>query len=393
MTATASLYVHAPFCRAKCRYCAFYSQPTGPQGPETHVLSRYLDALEAEMDFGAQAHGRVAAPTLFFGGGTPSLLGAEALARIISGLRQRFALAPDAEISLEANPDSATPELLHAAHDLGVNRLSLGVQSLDDASLKALGRAHDARRARQAFDCARGAGFENIGLDLIFGLPGQSVGAWLDTLRQALAFAPEHLSCYGLTVEPGTPLAMDRAALAACADEDGQAEMFLRGSELLEAAGYAHYEISNFAKPGRQCRHNLACWRGEDVLGFGPAAVSTMKAQEAGLETPLRWANPADLETWSRLVLSGRTGQARRETLSPEIRAREGLMLALRTAQGLDLEAYAKATGLGLRATHAALLAQLQAAGLVVLSAERLRLTRAGMLVSNSVIRALGFDS
>jgi oxygen-independent coproporphyrinogen-3 oxidase len=391
MSATASLYVHAPFCRAKCRYCAFFSLPTGPLGPEAPDLSRYCDGLEAEMDRQAQVYGRVAAPTLFFGGGTPSLLGAEALERIIDALRQRFDLAPDAEISLEANPDSASPQVLRAALGLGVNRLSLGVQSLDDASLKALGRVHDARQARQAFDAARAAGFANIGLDLIFGLPGQSVEAWLATLRQALAFAPEHLSCYGLTVEPGTPLASDAAALAACADEDAQAEMFLRGAELLEAAGFAHYEVSNFAQPGRQCRHNLACWRGQDVLGFGPAAVSTMKAQEGGPEAPLRWANPPDLETWSELVLSGRAGQAGREALTPEVRAREALMLALRTAEGLDLIAYATATGTQLRTTQAALLAQLEAAGLVVLSAERLRLTRAGMLVSNSVIRALGF--
>jgi oxygen-independent coproporphyrinogen-3 oxidase len=393
MTATASLYVHAPFCRAKCRYCAFYSQPAGPQGPAAHVLARYFDALEAEMDGNAQAHGRVAAPTLFFGGGTPSLLGAEGLARIMGALRQRFGLAPDAEITLEANPDSASPELLRAATGLGVNRLSLGVQSLDDASLKALGRVHDARQARLAFDRARAAGFENIGLDLIFGLPGQGVEAWLNTLRQALAFAPEHVSCYGLTVEPGTPLASDAAALAACADEDGQAEMFLRGAELLEAAGFAHYEISNFARPGRRCRHNLACWRGEHVLGFGPAAVSTMKAQDSGPDGAVRWANPADLTAWAELVRSGRTGQANRETLGPEVRAREALMLALRTAEGLDLCAYAARTGQDLRATRAELLGQLERAGLIARPDDRLRLTRAGMLVSNSVIRALGFDA
>lgn len=388
MTAFASLYVHAPFCRAKCRYCAFFSLATGPQGPQPHLLSSYLDALEAEMDRQAQVHGRVAAPTLFFGGGTPSLLGAEGLARILAGLRQRFDLAPDAEITLEANPDSASLELLRAARGLGVNRLSLGVQSLDNASLTALGRAHDARQARLAFDRARAAGFANIGLDLIFGLPGQRVEDWLATLRQALAFEPEHLSCYGLTVEPGTPLASDTAALTACADEDGQAEMFLRGSELLEAAGFAHYEVSNFARPGRQCRHNLACWRGEDVLGFGPAAVSTM----SGSDSAVRWANPADLQAWAELVRSGRAGQANRETLSPEIRAREALMLALRTAEGLDLDAYAGRTGQDLRVARADLLAQLAGAGLVRLEPERLRLTPAGLLVSNSVIRALVFE-
>lgn len=388
MSARASLYVHAPFCRAKCRYCAFFSAPTGSAGPDLAALSRYVTALLAEMDRHAETFGRVAAPTLFFGGGTPSLLGAEVLARIFAALRQRFDLDADAEATLEANPDSAAPELLRAARQLGVNRLSLGVQSLDDAALKALGRVHTAAQAREAFHAARDAGFANIGLDLIFGLPGQSVEAWLTTLRQALALGPEHLSCYGLTIEPGTPLALDAAALAALPDEDQQAEMFLRGSALLAEAGYEHYEISNFAKPGRRCGHNMACWQGRDVLGFGPAAVSTMSRRGA----PVRWANPASLAAWEELVLTGRAGLAGREELTPDIRAREGLMLGLRTADGLDMAAHAVASGQDLRSTHADLLDQLKRAGLALLEQDRLRLTCAGMLVSNSVIRALGFE-
>ena len=398
MSIRATLYVHAPFCRAKCRYCAFYSLASGPTGPQPLSLSRYLDALEAEMDRQAERYGRVSASSLFFGGGTPSLLGGEALARIMAGLRRRFDLDPDAEITLEANPDSASPELLRAARELGVNRLSLGVQSLDDASLTSLGRAHDAAQARLAFAHARAAGFANIGLDLIFGLPGQGVAAWLDTLRQALALGPEHLSCYGLTVEPGTPLAADAAALASCPDEDAQAEMFLRGSELLAEAGYEHYEISNFARvcagQDLRCRHNSACWRGEDVLGFGPAAVSTMTAPDGGAEggQATRWANPPSLDEWAELVHSGQAGQVGRELLSPEVRAREGLMLGLRSAEGLSLAAYARSAGRELRETHAGLLAQLASAGLAVAEGDRLWLTRAGMLVSNSVIRALGFE-
>lgn len=384
----ASLYVHAPFCRAKCRYCAFFSAPCGPAGPDADTLTRYLCALEAEMDAQAAVFGRVGAPTLFFGGGTPSLLGQEGLSRIFAALRQRFELLPDAEITLEANPDSATPELLEAASALGVNRLSLGVQSLDDGLLSRLGRAHDAAQARAAFAAARSAGFANIGLDLIFGLPGQSVEHWLATLRQAVALGPEHLSCYGLTVEPGTPLAQDESVLAALPDEDAQAEMFLRGSELLRAEGYAHYEISNFARPGRQCRHNLSCWRGEDVLAFGPSAVSTMATPAART----RWANPADLAAWEELVLSGRAGQAGRDALDAETLAREALMLALRTAEGLDVADYARRFGVEVPQARAGLLAQLEQAGLAELSGGRLRLTTEGMLVSNSVIRALAFE-
>lgn len=345
------------------------------------------------MDQQAQAFGTALAlgpaPSLFFGGGTPSLLGTEGLAHVMAALSQRFPLAPDAEITLEANPDSAAPELLRAARTLGVNRLSLGVQSLDDRALAALGRAHDARQAARAFRDARQAGFTNIGLDLIFGLPGQTPEHWLETLRQAVALGPEHLSCYGLTIEPGTPLSRDAAALAALPDDDAQAEMFLSGAELLADAGYEHYEISNFAKPGRRCRHNLACWQGRDVLGFGPAAVSTLTCEVR----TLRWANPADLDAWEALVLSGRAGQGGREELSAAVCAQEALMLALRTADGLGLDAHQTRTGQDLRSTHAGLLEQLVQAGLADLTPERLRLTRAGMLLSNSIIRALGFES
>lgn len=383
-----SLYVHTPFCRARCRYCAFYSAPVGRHGPPAELLERFLYALGLEMDQLARRHGPLLAPSLFFGGGTPSLLGADALGRILELLRTRFPLAPDAEVTLEANPDSASPEFLRAAHGLGVTRLSLGVQSLDDASLRALGRVHDAGQAVAAFKAARRAGFANIGLDLIFGLPGQGVDGWLATLRQALALGPEHLSCYGLSIEPGTPLARDTAACAALPDEDRQAEMFLRGSELLESAGFEHYEISNFARPGKGCRHNRLCWEGGDVLGFGPAAVSTRSAGPGAL----RWANAQDFAAWEELVLAGRAGEHGREELSRETRAREGLMLALRTSRGLDLARHAARGGQDIRATHAGLLAQLQGAGLVTLTPERLTLTRAGMLVSNGIIRALGFE-
>ncbi|GAB6126801.1 radical SAM family heme chaperone HemW [Humidesulfovibrio idahonensis] len=391
-----TLYVHTPFCRAKCSYCAFFSEPVGPGGPDASALARFLAALETEMSLQAPAwadnFALGPAPSLFFGGGTPSLLGPEGLARVFDLVRERFPLAPGAEITMEANPDSAGPELLRTARALGVNRLSLGVQSLDDRALAALGRVHDARQAMDAFHDARAAGFDNIGLDLIFGLPGQTPESWLATLRQAVALEPEHLSCYGLTIEPGTPLAADAATLAALPDEDAQAEMFLRGGEFLEAEGFAQYEISNFARPGRQCRHNLACWQGRDVLGFGPAAVSTMTSAAQRPAQAWRWANPASFAAWEALVLAGNVGQAGREELSAEVRGREALMLGLRTADGLDLAAHMARTGADLRSRHPQLLEQLGQAGLVTLSPQRLRLTRAGMLVSNSIIRALGFE-
>lgn len=378
-----SLYVHAPFCRAKCRYCAFYSKP-----PAFGEIDAYLATLLAEIAAQGERTGRFSAPgaeSLFFGGGTPSLLGAEVLGRILDALGATFGLAADAEISLEANPDSATPEFLAAARRLGVNRLSLGVQSLDDAHLRGLGRMHDAKQAIAATNSAREAGFDNLGLDLIFGLPGQSVAAWLDTLKRALDLAPAHLSCYGLSIEPGTALALDTGALAALPGEDAQAEMFLQGAELLEAAGYRHYEISNFARPGRECRHNLACWRAEDCLAFGPAAASTL----TGREGRVRRVNPPDLKLWAALVRQGDLPEG--EALGPEVQAREALMLALRTADGLDLAAHRARFGLDLAVQQPGLLAELGRAGLATLENRRLRLTRQGMLVSTSVIRALGF--
>jgi len=389
-----TLYVHTPFCRAKCSYCAFFSVPVGPGGPDRGMLSGYVSALAMEM---RQQAGTWApslnsgpAPSLFFGGGTPSLLGPQGLARVLSLLREHFLLAPDAEITMEANPDSADFELLRTARALGVNRLSLGVQSLDDTALSALGRIHDARQALRAYNDAREAGFDNIGLDLIFGLPGQTPEDWLKTLRQAVDLEPEHLSCYGLTIEPGTPLAAAARTLATLPGEDAQAEMFLRGAELLEASGYGQYEISNFARPGRQCRHNLACWQGRDVLGFGPAAVSTMTLPDNA--QALRWANPAGMDAWEALVRADTAGQANREALPPEVRAREALMLSLRTTDGLNLAAHKARTGLDLLGIHADLLEQLMRSELVELTPERLRLTRAGMLLSNSIIRALGFE-
>jgi putative oxygen-independent coproporphyrinogen III oxidase len=384
MRAAPSLYVHTPFCRAKCRYCAFFSVT-----PTPGALDAYLTALLEEIAFQHARLGRFPAPgaaTLFFGGGTPSLLGADALGRILSALREAFGLADDAELTLEANPDSADPEFLAAARRLGVNRLSLGVQSLDDTLLRRLGRVHDARQAVAAARAARAAGFANLGLDLIFGLPGQSVAAWLETLGRALDLQPEHLSCYGLTIEPGAPLARDKTLLAALPDEDAQAEMFLQGAELLAAAGYRHYEISNFARPGRECRHNLACWQGRDCLAFGPAAATTLDGW--------RRVNPPDLPAWAAAIPQMHpAGAEGGEELTPDVQAREALMLALRTADGLDLAGHHARFGVDLAGERATLLADLGRAGLVVLENGRLRLTRQGMLVSNSVIRALGFDT
>lgn len=374
-----SLYIHVPFCRAKCRYCAFFSQPR-----REGALEAYVPLLLEELALWAGRLGRFAVPTVFFGGGTPSLLPPQDLERIMDALRRHFDLAPDAEITLEANPESASLDFLRAARSLGVNRLSLGVQSFRDEELTLLGRPHSARQAWEALTRARSAGFANISLDLIWGLPGQRESQWLETLRRAVELAPEHLSCYGLSLEPGTPLAEAPEEERALPPERELAHMYLHTGELLEGAGYLQYEISNYARLGLACRHNQACWEGRDYLGLGPAATSTLGA--------LRWTNPEDLRAWAELVKTRRIGLHRRETLSPEIRAQERLMLALRTTRGLDLAEFRSLSGQSLLHTHAAIIQALRQKELVRLGKGRLRLTRTGMLVSSSIIRALGFE-
>ncbi|MHC1699885.1 MAG: radical SAM family heme chaperone HemW [Humidesulfovibrio sp.] len=376
---SASLYIHVPFCRAKCGYCAFFSEPLRPG-----ALDAYLPLLLDEIGLWAARLGRLFVPTVFFGGGTPSLLPPEALARIMDALRSRFDLAPDAEISMEANPESASPDFLRAARAQGVNRLSLGVQSFRDEELALLGRPHTARQAWEAATRARGAGFANLGLDLIWGLPAQRESQWLESLRRAVELAPEHLSCYGLTLEPGTPLGDDPEARNQLPPERELARMYIHTGELLEDAGYLQYEISNYARLGHACRHNQACWEGRDYLGLGPAATSTLG--------PCRWTNPEDLRAWAELVRAQRIGLHQRETLSPEIRAQERLMLALRTAKGLDLAEYRSLSGQNLLTRHKAIIQALRQKELIRIHQGRLRLTRTGMLVSNSIIRALGFD-
>jgi len=376
---SASLYIHVPFCRSKGGYCAFFSEPL-----RAGALDAYLPLLLDEMALWAERLGRLTVPTLFFGGGTPSLLPPEHLARIMDALRQHFDLAPDAEISMEANPESASPDFLRAARALGVNRLSLGVQSFRDEELTLLGRPHTARQAAEALAHARAAGFTNLGLDLIWGLPGQREGQWLESLRRAVELAPEHLSCYGLTLEPGTPLAEAPEEQRQLPPERELAHMYVHTGELLEDAGYMQYEISNYARLGLACRHNQACWEGRDYLGLGPAAASTLGH--------LRSTNPESLSAWAELVRTRRIGLHQRETLTPEIRASERLMLALRTTKGLDLAEYRALSGINLLTSHKAIIQALRQKELIRIHQGRLRLTRAGMLVSNSIIRALGFE-
>nr|WP_051261875.1 radical SAM family heme chaperone HemW [Desulfovibrio inopinatus] len=371
------LYVHVPFCRKKCRYCAFYSKVF-----DMNDLEIYLQALSREMAFWKKLYGKRPISSVFIGGGTPSLLPEWALPRLIPELRRHFLIQKNAEFTFECNPDSSLDVgYLRNLRSLGVNRLSIGVQTLNNERLRLLGRPHDGQTALAAVSAARRAEFRNISLDLMWGIPGQRLRLWLEELKNVLELAPEHLSCYGLTLEPETPLAEDvQSGKLTLPDEDEQAKMFLYGARLLEERGYLQYEISNFAKIGFQCRHNLGYWQGKDYLGLGPSAVSTIDGK--------RFEHPADLRAYAKAALAGTLGE-HAVSLTMEDRIREMIMLSLRTSSGLDLKRFRKETGRDFFAEHKALLTALRQNDLIRLHPGRVCLTRNGMIVSNVILERL----
>ena len=368
------LYIHVPFCRRKCRYCAFYSEASAP-GSDARLAS-WASALLCEMRREAEALGHPSLRTVFFGGGTPSLLSPSLVGAVLDAAAGLFSLDAQAEISMEANPESMNEEKARGFRLAGVNRVSLGVQALDDALLAALGRVHDKKTALSAYSALRRAGFHNVGLDLMWGLPGQSVDNWKAQLAEAAALSPEHLSCYGLMLEEGTPFFRERENLRLPAEEEAAA-MYEEGGALLEAAGYAQYEISNYAKQGFACRHNTGYWQGEEYLGLGPAAVSC-----TGNE---RRSNVADLEAWLSAVRQGKRA-ASVERLGFTEKAEELVMLGLRTAQGLDLAAYRALTGRDFEKDNAALIGELLRRAMAGKQDGRFFLTRKGMLDSSAVM-------
>ncbi len=367
------LYIHVPFCRQKCRYCAFASGPFSRE-----AVRMYVDLLLQELKIGSEHWSHPVLETIYFGGGTPSLLEARDVERILSTIAAGCHLLPDAEITLEANPESAnTSNYLKALYHLGINRLSLGVQSLEARQLALLGRLHSPHEALQTLDKARQAGFSNIGLDLIWGIPGQTLAQWLNQLQTLVRLRPDHLSCYGLTVEPGTPLHKERTTRSlTLPDEEALASMFLEGSALLRDQGYEQYEISNFCLPGKHSRHNTGYWKGSDYLGVGPAAVSTVAGK--------RWEHPCTLTSYARL-LKHQNLYTRGEVINEPTRTNEQIMLALRTHKGLDLNLLRQRPGHDSRHLET-LTTSLCHNGLAVLEDTTIRLTPEGMLVSDSII-------
>lgn len=338
------IYVHVPFCVRKCDYCDFYSETGSPDSAK----DRFVDLLAREGDLLLAAHPHLAdaeADTVFFGGGTPTALGAERLVVLLSSLRRRFPLSPGAEVTAEANPGTVDLESLATLRRGGFNRLSLGVQSFHPVTLDLLGRIHGVPEIRAAIRDARRAGFDNLGIDLIFGIPGQTAVEWGYDLHLAETFLPDHISTYALTPESGTPLgaALTSGALA-MPDESTVAEMYDLARRTLSAAGYRQYETSNFARPGRESRHNRKYWRREEVAALGPAAHGLLFPPGEIAPFGIATENPRDRAEWTRRIAAGGPPWSE-STRSADDAWCEALIAGLREIDGIDIAAIAARSG------------------------------------------------
>jgi oxygen-independent coproporphyrinogen III oxidase len=401
-----ALYVHIPFCAVRCHYCDFNTYA----GLE-RLYAPFTDALVAEIEWAGAARGRPVVRTIFVGGGTPTVLPPVQLARLLDACRAAFDVLPGAEVTSEANPGTADGAHFVALRAMGVNRLSMGVQSFDDAELQWLGRIHGADEAAAAYHAARVAGFSNINLDFMFGLPGQSPATWAATLGRAVALRPEHLSLYSLTVEHGTPLATEvRRGLAPAPDDDLAADLYSMAADTLAAAGYVHYEISNWALDEREplntrstrkeesiqdsvysvssvvdvvpatfaCRHNLVYWRHEPYLGFGPGAHS--------FEEDRRWWNVRPVPQYIERMGAGASPERDGETLDRRTAMGEMLMLGLRLLdEGVTDARFRARFGVELAEAFGPQIESLSGRGLLARLPDRVRLTPQGRLLGNQV--------
>ena len=320
-TAARHLYVHIPFCARICPYCAFYKERADPA-----QTGRFCEALLAELS----GCGRLRPETIFFGGGTPTALTTAQIDLLLAGFLTQLDLSELREWTFEANPGSVSERKARLLRDRGVNRISLGVQSFDDGLLRLLGREHSALQAEASFDLLRRAGFRNLNLDLMFGLPGQTLAQWEMTLRRALALAPDHMSAYCLTYEQDTDFFLRHARGEFRVDAEADADFFILTDDLLGAAGFAHYEVSNYARPGFDSIHNRAYWSGSDYRALGPSAVSTV-----GLR---RWQNVSDYRAYADRLLRGETASTGDEILTPGMKRAEAIALSLRTNDGVPAE-------------------------------------------------------
>ena len=370
------IYVHVPFCRSKCQYCDFYSLTC----KDDKSIETYIRAICDHIKESGPLTPGYKVDTIYFGGGTPSFLGADALATILTTIRRVFDVDPNAEITLEANPDSVSDQLLRRVRAEGFNRISLGVQTDDDELLKKLGRPHDYAQVVSAVQRIRKAGFKNLSLDLMYGLPGQTLLNWKDTLERVITLNPDHISCYALKVEENTPLYACKDILN-IADDDTQAEMYLAGVEILRSHGFRQYEMSNFARKGLYSRHNMKYWTGGEYLGFGPAASSDFGGR--------RFTTIRDLQGYVNGIKTGGSVLDEVDEVPQRERAGEYLMLRLRTISGINRYEYEHKFLLPFDEIEAAL-ERSRTMGYAMRSEEgRWRLTPRGYLISNDIITDL----
>lgn len=369
------LYIHIPFCFHKCHYCDFYSITR----QNVERMQTFVQRLLAEADLWKTGQGPTLQPrTVFFGGGTPSLLPIQLMADLLKGLKERFDFSRLEEWTVEVNPATASEEYLGMLRSHGIDRISFGAQSFDQSELKVLERHHDPEDVARSLDHARAAGFKRLNIDLIYAIPGQSIESWSKSLDFAVSLGLRHYSCYGLTYESNTPIAVrKRLGLLKATDDQVELAMLHHTRQRLAAVGCPAYEISNYSAAGEECRHNLLYWTGGSYVGIGPSAASHIDGH--------RFKNAPHLGEWEQAIDRGILATTETETLSPRQRAGELAMLQLRLARGLEFDDYSTRTGFDARQLFGPQIAQLTKLGLISLDERRLQLTEAGLNVADSV--------
>ncbi len=379
---TLGLYIHFPFCQSKCPYCDFYSI-TDPS-----CADRYVNALILQMQDYSKAASRHDVDTVFFGGGTPSMMSTKQLLRVIDGIYDNFNVCSDAEFTIEANPATLKTASLRKLRRAGINRLSIGLQSTNNDELRALGRIHTYEDFLESFKIARKAGFDNISVDLMYGIPNQTPSSFAETLRKVTALGPEHISVYGLIIEDGTPFGEKKDSLV-LPDEDAECKMYFDAVEYLSSRGYDQYEISNFSKPAHQCVHNLRYWNCEEYIGFGPGAHSYFGNR--------RFAYKKDISDYVRSMEEpGSIADALSEDYEVKDSERIGeyVMLRMRLNEGVDTEFFAAEFGVDFERLFGKYLAKYEKNGFVCKKDRSWAFTPKGMYVSNYILSSMfDFDS
>jgi len=371
---SAGLYIHIPFCQSLCLYCDFYSKVGSAA-----EIERFLPAAGKEAEINGAQYPDYRYNTVFLGGGTPSILESNQIEKLFESLRRALIISDNAEITIECNPSSLSRELLNAYKSIGITRVSLGVQSFNDMHLKRLGRAHSSSEAVAAFELARRGGFDNISIDLIYGLPDQTIAEWSEDIEQAVKLCPEHISAYNLIIEEETHFGkLHRQGGLNLPPDYIQESMYKKLNERLGKAGYGRYEISNFARSGYECRHNLKYWRLEPYIGLGPAAVSS--------DLAARWKNKPDLDSYITSLEAGQRPTRETEKLTAEKLCEEYIMLSLRLSEGLSLNELLNRFGYDLRYAKVGILDTFESNGYLEINGDMIRLTEKALFISDEII-------